>query len=60
MINIEVNGRTVQAEQGEMLLAALRRAGINIPTFCNIDGMVPSGACRLCVVEVEGQRALVP
>ncbi|MDO4586046.1 MAG: NADH-dependent [FeFe] hydrogenase, group A6 [Planctomycetia bacterium] len=60
MINIEVNGRTVQAEPNEMLLKALRRAGINIPTLCNMDGLPPSGACRMCVVEVEGQRALVP
>ncbi|MDD3586648.1 MAG: [FeFe] hydrogenase, group A, partial [Thermoguttaceae bacterium] len=60
MINIEVNGRTVQAEQNEMLLSALRRAGIDIPTLCNIDGLPASGACRMCVVEVEGQRALVP
>ena len=60
MVNIEVNGRTVQAEPGEMLLAALRRAGINIPTLCNIDGLPASGACRMCVVEVEGQRALTP
>ncbi len=60
MINIEVNGRTVQAEPNEMLLKALRRAGINIPTFCNIDGLPASGSCRMCVVEVEGQRALVP
>lgn len=60
MINIEVNGQTVQAEPNEMLLAALRRAGIKIPTFCNIEGLVPSGSCRMCVVEVEGQRALVP
>lgn len=60
MVNIEVNGRTVQAEAGEMLLGALRRAGINIPTLCNIDGLPASGACRMCVVEVEGQRALTP
>ncbi len=43
-----------------MLLAALRRASIHVPTLCNIDGLFPSGACRMCVVEVEGQRNLVP
>jgi iron-only hydrogenase group A len=60
MINLEVNGRTVTAEPGEMLLPILRRQGIKIPTLCHVPGLSPSGACRLCVVEVEGQRNLVP
>ena len=60
MITIEVNGRPVEAQQNEMLLTALRRAGLKIPTLCHIDGLPPSGACRMCVVEVEGQRSLVP
>ncbi|MDO5553589.1 MAG: NADH-dependent [FeFe] hydrogenase, group A6 [Planctomycetia bacterium] len=60
MINIEVNGQTIQTQAGEMLLSALRRAGYDIPTLCNIDGLPASGACRICVCEVEGQRALVP
>ena len=60
MVNIEVNGRMIQGKQGEMLLAALRRAGIRVPTLCNIEGLFPSGACRMCVVEVEGERNLVP
>jgi NADH-quinone oxidoreductase subunit G/NADP-reducing hydrogenase subunit HndD len=60
MINIEVNGRKVGAEKGEMLLTALRRAGVKVPTLCHIDGLTPTGACRMCVVEVEGQRGLVP
>ena len=60
MITIEVNGRPVSAEKGEMLLTPLRRAGIKVPTLCHIDGLNASGACRMCVVEVEGQRGLVP
>ena len=60
MIKIEVNGRTVEAQDGEMLLAAVRRAGIAVPTLCHYDGLPPSGACRMCVVEVQGQRGLVP
>jgi NADH-quinone oxidoreductase subunit G/NADP-reducing hydrogenase subunit HndD len=60
MISIEVNGRPVEAQPGEMLLSALRRAGIKVPTLCHIDGLTPTGACRMCVVEVEGQRGLVP
>jgi iron-only hydrogenase group A len=60
VIKIEVNGRTVDAQDGETVLAAVRRAGIAIPTLCHYDGLPPSGACRMCVVDVEGQRSLVP
>ncbi len=60
MVKIDVNGRPVEAEAGEMLLTAIRRAGINVPTLCFYEGLPPSGACRICVVEVEGQRSLVP
>jgi NADH-quinone oxidoreductase subunit G/NADP-reducing hydrogenase subunit HndD len=60
MAKIEINGRAVEAEKGEMLLGALRRAGIQIPTLCNMDGLPASGACRMCVVEVEGANNLVP
>ena len=60
MTTIEVNGRTVEANPGEMLLTTLRRAGIRVPTLCFLDGLPASGACRMCVVEVEGQRNLVP
>nr|HPM25667.1 2Fe-2S iron-sulfur cluster-binding protein [Phycisphaerae bacterium] len=60
MITLEVNNRPIQAEPGESLLTAMRRAGINVPTLCNLEHLTPTGACRLCVVEVEGQRNLVP
>jgi iron-only hydrogenase group A len=60
MFTIEVNGRPVQAQPGEMLLTALRRAGIKVPTLCHMEGFAPTGACRMCVVEIEGQRGLVP
>jgi len=60
MITIEVNGRPVEAQPGEMLLAALRRAGIKVPTLCHMEGLPPTGACRMCVVEIEGQRNLAP
>ncbi len=60
MTCIHVNGRPVEAQPGETLLTVLRRAGIRVPTLCHIDGLPPSGACRMCVVEVEGQRGLVP
>ncbi|MDR1963896.1 MAG: [FeFe] hydrogenase, group A [Planctomycetaceae bacterium] len=59
-VKIEVNGRSVDAVPGETLLKTLRRVGIHVPTLCYYDGLPPSGACRICVVEVEGQRSLVP
>jgi len=60
VITIDANGRPINARPGEMLLDALRRAGLSVPTLCHVEGLPPSGACRMCVVEVEGQRALVP
>lgn len=60
MPTIEVNNQTVEFTPGETILQTCRRLGINIPTLCYIEGMPPSGACRLCVVEVEGRPGLVP
>jgi NADH-quinone oxidoreductase subunit G/NADP-reducing hydrogenase subunit HndD len=60
MVTIEVNGRSVEAQPGEMLLYSLRRAGVQVPTLCHMEGLLPSGACRMCVVEIEGQRGLIP
>jgi NADH-quinone oxidoreductase subunit G/NADP-reducing hydrogenase subunit HndD len=59
-MRLEINGRSVDAHEGETLLGAARRAGVRIPTLCHYEGLPPSGACRMCVVEVEGQRNLVP
>lgn len=60
MITIEVNKKTIQAKTGETLLSAMSRAGINVPTLCHMENLFPTGACRMCVVEVDGQRNLVP
>lgn len=60
MITIEVNNRKIGAKKGEMLLEALRRNGITVPTLCHMENLFPTGACRMCVVEVEGERTLVP
>ncbi|MBN2289679.1 MAG: (2Fe-2S)-binding protein [Candidatus Glassbacteria bacterium] len=60
MLTIQVNNRQIPAEPGETILEALTRAGIKVPTLCHLEGLLPSGACRICVVEVEGQRTLVP
>ncbi|MEI7529852.1 MAG: 2Fe-2S iron-sulfur cluster-binding protein [Elusimicrobiota bacterium] len=60
MLKIEVNGKTVEANQGETILQALNRHGIKVPTLCHLPGLAPSGACRMCVVEVEGSPSLIP
>ena len=60
MIDIQVNGRTIQARKGEMLLSALKRAGIHVPTLCHMENLFPSGACRMCVVQVDGRPGLAP
>lgn len=59
-IRLEVNGRSMEAEKGETILSALNRHGIRVPTICSMNGLSPSGACRMCVVEVEGMDNLVP
>ncbi len=59
-LNIEVNGKEIQARRDETILTALLRNGIRVPTLCSIKGLSPNGACRICVVEVEGKAGLVP
>lgn len=60
MLTIEVNGKKINAREDEMIFSALKRAGILVPTLCNMEGLKPSGACRICVVDVEGFGNLVP
>jgi NADH-quinone oxidoreductase subunit G/NADP-reducing hydrogenase subunit HndD len=60
MIKIEVDNKTVEANEGEMLLTVLKREGIHVPTLCYLEGLPPSGACRLCLVEIEGAPTLMP
>lgn len=54
MLKIMVNNRAVEAMEGESVLSALTRVGIRIPTLCNLPDLPPSGACRICIVELEG------
>jgi len=55
-----MNGNDFTFEPGETILDVARRQGIDIPTLCHLKGATPTGACRICVVEVEGARTLVP
>jgi iron-only hydrogenase group A len=59
LFTIQVNNKNIKAEKGETILSALSRNGIIIPTLCRMKDFTPTGACRMCVVEVEGRDRLV-
>ncbi len=59
LFTITVNNDKIKAEKGETILSALNRNGIIIPTLCRMKDFTPTGACRMCVVEVEGRDRLV-
>ena len=52
MVTLTINGKVIHAEEGEMLLAVIRRQGIEIPALCDHEAVEPYGACRLCTVEI--------
>src|SRR5467141_4504756 len=60
MLTATIDGREVQAPEGTTILDACRRAGIDTPTLCYLETLTPVNVCRVCVVEVEGSRVLVP
>ncbi|OAT85714.1 NADH-dependent [FeFe] hydrogenase, group A6 [Desulfotomaculum copahuensis] len=59
-VNLTIDGKPVQAEADATILETARRAGIKIPTLCYLEELNVIGACRLCLVRVEGARALQP
>lgn len=59
LFSITVNNKKIMAAKGETILSALNRNGIIIPTLCRLKDFTPTGACRLCVVEVDGRDRLV-
>ena len=56
MIQLTINGKQIEAPEGITVLAAAKRAGIDIPTLCAQKELAPFGGCRLCIVEVQGFR----
>src|SRR5512143_1881663 len=54
MITVTINGKSVAVPEGSTLLQAIRLAGAHLPTLCYWDGLPAYGACRLCMVELEG------
>lgn len=57
---LKIDGREVSASEDQSILDVARENGIEIPTLCNLDGLIPLGSCRLCLVEVKGARRLLP
>lgn len=57
---LRINGIDVAVESGTSILAAAKQAGITIPTLCHLDGVSDVGACRLCLVEIQGINKLLP
>jgi bidirectional [NiFe] hydrogenase diaphorase subunit len=60
VLTLTMDGRDVSAQQGQTIIQVGRENGIYIPYMCNVEGLSNIGACRLCVVEVEGSRRLLP
>ena len=57
---IRINGNDLSFKPGETILEVAQRSSIDIPTLCHLKGAAPTGACRICVVEVQGARSLLP
>ena len=60
MVELTINNIKVKAEEGMTILDAAKSVGISIPTLCHMKDLYPTGACRICVVEVDGMRGLIP
>ncbi len=60
MKNITINGKQCSVEDSTTIIEAAKQIGISIPSLCYLEGIHKFGSCRICVVEVEGARALQP
>jgi len=58
LITLTIDNRQIAVPAGTTVLEAARSAGIEIPTFCHHDKLVPIGGCRMCLVEIEKVRGL--
>ncbi len=55
-VSLEIDGRVVSVPDGTSVIRAADEAGIHVPKLCATDSLEPFGSCRLCLVEIEGQR----
>jgi predicted molibdopterin-dependent oxidoreductase YjgC len=60
LVELSIDGQEVKLAEGATILDACRQLGIATPTLCYADTLTPVNVCRVCVVEVEGSRTLVP
>ncbi len=58
MVNIKINDKPISVKEGTTILEAARENNIHIPTLCYLKGINEIGACRMCLVEIKGARAL--
>ena len=59
-IELTIDGHTVRVPEGATILGACRELGIDVPTLCFLETLHPVNVCRVCVVELQGARVLVP
>jgi predicted molibdopterin-dependent oxidoreductase YjgC len=60
LLDLEIDGETIRVAEGSTILDALSAKGVDTPTLCYAENLTPVNACRVCVVELEGSRVLVP
>ena len=60
MVNVIIDGKAVEVEKGSTVLQAAQKAGVHIPTLCYLKDVNAIGACRVCLVEIKGAKALQP
>ena len=60
MKHITINGKPYEVDDDLTIIEAAKRNGIQIPSLCYLAGVHEFGSCRICVVEVEGAKTLVP
>ncbi len=58
-ITLNINGNRIEAKQGETVLNVLTEQGIKVPTLCHLKNMLPTGSCRMCVVEHKNSDKLI-
>lgn len=58
MVSLTINNKQIQCDEGLTIIEAAKQNGINIPSFCYLEGVHQIGSCRICVVEVEGAKTL--
>lgn len=59
-ISLTIDGKKVQGHEGDTVLDVCRKNGIDVPTLCEFKGLTNVGACRMCVVDIEGERRINP